>query len=296
MEVAEGIHLIKCPFSTYFVSSCAIVGKSIALIDAGVTESPEVAIYPYLRSIGREPSEISHILLTHAHFDHCGGVAPIKRETRCKVGVHELGKTLLEDAGLIDRQLRNRFPNLFQEKKPDFESTKVDIALRDGDTIDLDGDTLRVLHVPGHSACSSCFVDDEQGVYICGDSVQGRGERRPLLFHSSTEYLKSMRRLIKEPIKLLINGHPFPPFNKAVLEGRESREHVSQSLRSIEELNSLVWNTLKTTRTPMSPKQMHERIGMSQPVTIGCILEALEKENKVERVSARESDSWAAKV
>lgn len=295
MEVADGIHLVKCPWSTYFVSSCIIVGDSIALVDVGSKESPEAAIYPYLRSLGREPSEISHILLTHAHHDHCGGVAPIGRETKCRVGVHELGKPFLEGPSLIDKHLRGRFPTLFSDSMADFEAVEVGIAFRDGDRIDLDGRELKVLHVPGHSPGSSCLVDEDRGVYICGDSIQGRGDRRPLIFHSSTEYLESMRRLLEEPIEIMVNGHPFPPFGEAVLRDAESLEHVRQSLIAIEELRELVLDILETAARPMSIRGIHERAGVSSPVTIGCILEALEKDLKAERVGAEEADLWSFK-
>ena len=292
-EVAKGIRLVKCPWGNYFVSSCIIVGESITLIDAGTGESPGVAIYPYLRSIGREPSEISWVLLTHAHFDHCGGAVSVKRDTGCKVGVHELGKPFLEDAGLIDRQLHERFPSLFPEKEPSFDSAKADMVFKNGDKIDLDGRQLRVLHTPGHSACSSCLIDEEQGVYISGDSIQGRGGRRPLVLHSSNQYLESMRRLMEEPIQVLVTGHPFPPYNEAVLRGEKARRHVYESLKAMEELNTLVWNVLVATGKPMGLGQLHERLGVSQPVTIGCILEALEKDGKVKKIRAEEGELWS---
>jgi glyoxylase-like metal-dependent hydrolase (beta-lactamase superfamily II) len=295
LEVAEGIHLIKCPWSTYFVSSCVIVGETIALIDVGAPDSPEEAIYPYLRSIGREPSELSHIILTHAHFDHCGGVAPIKKETGCKVYVHESGKPYLEDPGLIDKELHRRFPSLYPEKEPDFEPVEADVTFRDGDTLDLGGRQIGVLHVPGHSSCSSCLIDGELGVYISGDSVQGRGERRPLLFHRSKEYAASMRRLLDEPVKMLITGHPFPPFNKAVLEGDDALKHIRESLKGIDELRDRVWRTLERSDEPLSIRQIHERVGISQPVTIGCILEGLGRDEKVERIESPEGFLWSAR-
>jgi glyoxylase-like metal-dependent hydrolase (beta-lactamase superfamily II) len=293
LEVAEGIHLIKCPWAAYFVSSCAIVGDTILLIDVGTSDSPEKAIYPYLRSIGRKPSEISAVLLTHAHFDHCGGAASIRKETGCKVYVHESGKPYLEDAGLINRELHRRFPSLYPEKKPNFESLKADGTFSDGETLSLGGRDIRVLHVPGHSPCSVCLVDVELGVYISGDSIQGRGERRPLLFHSSEEYAASMRRLLEEPVKTLITGHPFPPFNRAVLQGDEALRHIHESLKGIDELRAQVWRTLKRADKPLSVRQIHGKVGISQPVTIGCILEDLEKDGKVERIEAPEEFLWS---
>ncbi len=291
MRVTETIHLIECPWSRpgYFVSSCILIGETIAIIDAGTKEIPEASIYPYIRSLGRKISEVSHLLLTHAHFDHCGGAAPIKRETACKIGVHELGKPFLSNPELLNRQLHERFPTLFPRGKAEFEPVDADILFKDGDVIDVNGHQLRILHVPGHSPCSICIVDEEEGVYICGDSVQGRGGNRPLLFHSSAQYLESMQRLLKEPIKILITGHPFPPFNKALLVGEEAKEHVHQSIKAIEELSKLVWETLRNFRKPMSPKQIYEKIGVSRSVTIGCILEDLEREGKAEKVG---EDLW----
>ena len=293
MEIVKGIHLIKCSWSTHFVSSCAIVGDTIALVDVGVSDSPEAAIYPYLKSIGREPSEISHIILTHAHFDHCGGAYPIKKETDCKVYVHELGKSYLEDASLINRELHNRFPTLYPEGKPEFESVKVDATFRDGDILDVGERQIRVLHTPGHSPCSSCLIDEEYGVYISGDSIQGKGERRPLLFYSSKEYNESMRRLLKEPVKILITGHSFPPFNKVVLKAEDAMRHINESLEGIREVRSLVWRVLERSKAPLSIKQIYERVGVSQPVTIGCILEDLEREKKTERTEIEEGYLWS---
>ncbi|MEM2110554.1 MAG: MBL fold metallo-hydrolase [Candidatus Bathyarchaeia archaeon] len=251
MKIANGIHVVECPFIvTETTTSCAIVDKSIALIDAGLSESPEKAIYPYIRKIGREPSEISLIILTHAHFDHCAGVARIKKDTGCKVCVHESGKQYLEDPRLMLKHLRERFPITYTEWEwiPDFEPTQADFVFKDGDKLYFDGHELRALHVPGHSQDSSCIIEEEQGVYISGDSVQGKGEKRPLLFQSSTEYVKSMQRLLNESMQVLVTGHPFPPFNKTVLTEKESREYVKHSLKGIEELRNSVESILKKPR------------------------------------------------
>ena len=49
----------------------------------------------------------------------------------------------------------------------------------EGSTIPLDGRELKVVHTPGHSAGSCCTVEPDLGLYIAGDSVQGRGRGAP---------------------------------------------------------------------------------------------------------------------
>ncbi|MEM3478417.1 MAG: MBL fold metallo-hydrolase [Candidatus Bathyarchaeia archaeon] len=295
MRIADNIYLVECPWSRpgYFVSSCVIARKNIIIVDAGVEETPKIAIYPYIGNLGRKSSEISHLLLTHAHFDHCGGAAPLKEETKCRLGVHEFGEPFLREPNPLINQLSKRFPTLFSKGEAAFKPASADILFKDNDLIDIDGVRLRILHTPGHSVCSSCIIEEEEGVYICGDSAQGRGENRPLLFHSSVEYIESMHRLLKEPVKTLVIGHPFPPFGKAVLRGEEAKEHVRQSLRAIEDLNRLVLETLKSLAKPVSLRHLYEKIGVSQPVTVGCVLEDLEREGIVERVDV---DLWALSV
>ncbi|RLG94623.1 hypothetical protein DRO37_05050 [Candidatus Bathyarchaeota archaeon] len=295
LEIGRGIHLIKCPWSTYFVSSCILLGESIILVDVGTQDSPKEAIYPYIRGIGRDPSEISHIILTHAHFDHCGGASIIKKDTGCKVLVHKFGRPYLEDAGLIDRELHERFPSIFPARKARFESISVDGTFEDGDILDIEGRRIRILHTPGHSACSSCIIDEEIGIYISGDSIQGRGDRRPLLFHSAETYIRALRRLLNEPIKAIVTGHPFPPFKEAILRGEKARKHIEESLKGIEELQSRVVMALKNSERPLSIGQIRKIVGMSQPVTIGCILEDLERKGIAEKTRAEEAYLWSIK-
>ncbi len=295
MKIADKIHLIDCPFTaTETTTSCAVVDKTIALIDAGLPESPEGIIYPYINKIGRDPSEISLIIITHAHYDHCAGATRIKKDTGCKVCIHENGKQYLENSKLMLEHLRERFPVTYKEWDwvPDFEPTQADFVFKDGDKLDFEGNHLRTLHIPGHSPDSSCIVDEQKGIYISGDSVQGKGNSRPLLFQSSSEYAKSMQRLLNEPVRLLVTGHPFPPFNKTMLREKESREYVKQSLQGIENLRNSVLSILKRSSKTTSPKQIYKRIDSSQSVTIGCILEDLEKEGKAKREEPRESELW----
>jgi glyoxylase-like metal-dependent hydrolase (beta-lactamase superfamily II) len=96
MKITESIHALRHPFRLAlgndryvdrFVYSYLIVGKTICLIDAGVYATAPL-ILDYVRGLGRVPEEISMILLTHAHPDHIGGCAPIRRHAPALVAIH----------------------------------------------------------------------------------------------------------------------------------------------------------------------------------------------------------------
>ena len=280
MEIANGIHLIKNPHSTYFVSSVLLMGESLILVDAGRVESPETSIYPAIKALGRDPQEISLLILTHAHWDHCAGAAQIKRETDCEVAIHSKGEAFLTDPKRVAKELKSRFSEIPTGKLADFEAVKPEIVFSEGSTIALDGRELKVLHTPGHSAGSCCIVEPDLSLYITGDSIQGRGERRPLLFHDSRAYVTSMKRLLREPIEAIVNGHPFPPSGKGVLRGEATKQHIEESIKAVEELTDTIMEVLNESDGPMSLIETQEAARAPQPYSVGCILEALKAEGK----------------
>ena len=294
MEIVKNIHLIENPHRNYFVTSCLIVGDSLALIDAGKEESPEGSIYPYIRKLGRDPSEISLLILTHAHWDHCAGAATIKSDTDCKVGIHGLGKPYLEDPTLIVKQLTERFPSQDNSHMSSFNAIKADIAYNDGDIIDLGEKKLEIIHIPGHSAGSVSIVDNELGIYICGDSMQGGGTSQPLIFYNATQYIASVKRLLKMPIRIMVNGHPFRPYNKGVLRGDECSNHLQACLREISNIRSNILEILKVEGNPMGLTEINDKVGLPRAVTVGCILEAMAEEREVEKIIEKENVLWQA--
>ncbi len=91
MQITKRIHAIKIPFQIAigpgknvdrFVYVYLIYSKNIVLIDSGVATS-ENMIFDYIRNTGRNPEDISLILLTHSHPDHIGAAYEIQRMTGC---------------------------------------------------------------------------------------------------------------------------------------------------------------------------------------------------------------------
>jgi hydroxyacylglutathione hydrolase len=200
MKITDTIHAIRHPFrlnlgegrfADRFVYSYLIVGKTICLVDTGVAATAPL-ILDTLKDLGRSPGEISLILLTHAHPDHIGGCALIKKLAPVPVAVHPTERRWVEDVAL---QYRERpIPNLF-ELVP--EGVPVDRELTDGETISWEeGKTIRVIATPGHSPGSVSFFFEEEGALFSGDSIPAAGHipiySDPVASMASVEKLKRL--------------------------------------------------------------------------------------------------------
>lgn len=92
---------------------------------------------------------IRYVLLTHGHFDHAGAAACLQR-AGAEVYVHALDADKLYTDG-----------NLGADMGFDFEKFHADKLLYDGDRLNLCGYDILVLHTPGHTAGSVCFVIED---------------------------------------------------------------------------------------------------------------------------------------
>lgn len=116
-------------------------GESI-VIDPGM--NPE----PLLTALRTE--KVVAILLTHAHFDHIGGLNDVRRETEAPVFIHSIEQEWLSNPGLNGSQYFN--PEQAVVCEP------ADHVLADGQQLNLAGLQLNVYHTPGHSPGSCSFV------------------------------------------------------------------------------------------------------------------------------------------
>ena len=212
-KIAEDLFLIKQPFHEHFTGVTVVFGKrSIGLIDTGLETTPADYVFPLLSRMGREPDEIDCIVNTHRDGDHIWGNKAIKEKTRAKIAVHAL------DADAVG---------------------SVDLRLKDGETVRLGDRMLRVIHTPGHTPGSICLYDEKNQTLIAGDSMQGCGvtEGNLLIRTSKEEYISSMKKLLSLQIAILVLDHPYKPFSKAVLTGKEPKEMILKSIKAAENIN-----------------------------------------------------------
>jgi glyoxylase-like metal-dependent hydrolase (beta-lactamase superfamily II) len=102
---------------------------------------------------------ITHILLTHSHFDHVGGLAELKEESSAPIYIHPDAVPMLARA----TEAAARF-NLPLTTPP-----AADRMLAEGDVIDVGNLKLEVLLTPGHAPGHVCFYVREENVLFDGD-------------------------------------------------------------------------------------------------------------------------------
>ena len=154
----------------------------VTLLDMGLaSHGPKVMAA--LTAIGSGASDVTRLMLTHAHPDHAGGTAHVSRETGLPVDVHEAdaefvrsGHAPPHDASLRIGALWNRFG----AGRRDFEPVEVGETFVDGQVLPVAGG-LEVVHTPGHSPGHAAYLHRDSGVLITGDAIFNvRGLRWPI--------------------------------------------------------------------------------------------------------------------
>ncbi|GAA4870998.1 MBL fold metallo-hydrolase [Actinomycetospora straminea] len=225
------------------VNSWLVAGRDRAvLVDSGLGIAP---IRPVVAALTDRPVDVVH---THAHVDHVGGDAEFDRVAIHPAGVAELragvdpaerrrylayARRLLAAAPPYRALDRDFFHLLSADADPRPLPPDVDTAwdprpapepdlLHDGDVVDLGGRTLRVLHTPGHTPDSVCFLDEHAGLLFAGDTVNTgpiyaqAPESDLAAFAASTARLAALA----DDVHLVLMCH----FGRGVAEGAYLRE------------------------------------------------------------------------
>jgi glyoxylase-like metal-dependent hydrolase (beta-lactamase superfamily II) len=170
------------------------------------------------------------ILITHAHLDHYGSAAALKKRTGAPVAIHRL------DAGAMasgDTLARGRKPYLTRlvalaQRLYPAGPLQADILLDNGDDLGQFGLPGRIVHTPGHTPGSCCLILDER-IGIVGDLISTN--RQP---HLQRFFADDWDQLRESYIRLreLRLERAYPGHGRRSLSGDELLDLIDRELKS----------------------------------------------------------------
>jgi hydroxyacylglutathione hydrolase len=172
----SGVPLLRTLAVGPLQCNCSILAdestREAVVIDPG--DEPE-RILGALDAINLRPVALLH---THAHFDHIGGTREVKEATGAAIRLHPadllLYESLPNQAAFFGISAAAPAP--------------VDAPLADGDTIHFGRHRLTVIHTPGHTPGSTCFLlSGEPAALFAGDTLFRRSIGRTDLRGGDTE-------------------------------------------------------------------------------------------------------------
>jgi len=200
--------------NVYYVGTCGIAALLVAsprghiLID-GATREAAPLVAANIRRLGFDPAAVRILLNSHAHADHAGGLAALKRLTGGRLVARAEAKTVLESGATdpADPQAGTI---------PDFPGVAVDRIVADGKAVRLGPLALTAVATPGHTAGGTSWRwrSCEQGTcrtLVYADSLTAVGpdsyrfRDHPALVAA---FRSSFRRIAALPCDILVTPHP----------------------------------------------------------------------------------------
>jgi glyoxylase-like metal-dependent hydrolase (beta-lactamase superfamily II) len=173
-ELGPGIYSLGHAKGGHVHAFLLEAGGELTLVDT-LFEGDARLVLAALQELGRSPSDLKQIAITHGHRSHLGGLATLKRESGAKVFAHRweadivAGERRAQAVSIVPHQSIRLIPfqlGLWLDR-PRHAPCPVDELLDEGDSVG----PLQVMHSPGHSPGHLTFWWPERRFLIAGDGV-----------------------------------------------------------------------------------------------------------------------------
>jgi len=179
--------------------NCTIVGdettREAIVIDPG--DDPDLI----LSKLNSHGLTLKEIVCTHTHIDHVGAIFDLQQRAGTPASIHKADLFLFE---ALDTQAQ------WLGMPPPKPGT-IDRFLNDGNAVGCNGVELGVIHTPGHTPGSTCFLlETNRNILFAGDTLFKNSIGRTDLWGGSTpDILASIQKrlLTLDDDTLVIAGH-----------------------------------------------------------------------------------------
>lgn len=271
-EIAPGIHRL----ATDYPHVCGLplwlhvidAGSELVLLDAGIASTPEAATAPELASLGLGLADLTLVVNSHAHPDHMGGNAVLKKHSGARLAAPATEAGWLEDNERLLTELWGSDPaalDLSEAERGELlemldDRVRIDVLLRDGDHLPADR-RLRVITTSGHSPGHIAVLDEPSRTLFSFDDVQGRGQPYlhgatwlAPLYTDVTRYVTGLDRLLELDFGTLVPSHGDP------LDADAGRKRIAESLEWVSDVDALTAKLLRV-RGSLTVRDLADAIG-----------------------------------
>lgn len=221
-KITDNVYGILTKFG--YLNQYVIVNEdTLAVVDMMLGSSDVDNLERELQQHGWSLDNVQHMLITHAHPDHIGGLAEFQKRSNATTYAHRLDAQIIRgEAGakyatpdelgwfnrLIYRQASQGNP---------IELARVDVDLTDNQDLNHILDGLQVVHLPGHSYGHVGYYIPHQSLLIGGDVMMYYlGSLRMPIRAVSPDWnavKQSIQRVADLDIAILCLGHGKPLYN-----------------------------------------------------------------------------------
>lgn len=186
----------------------------LTLLDSGF-EKQEQKILDALAAFGKQPSDITRLVLTHTHPDHAGGLAALKRATHAPAYMHPTDAQVVRGQVPMHRStpspdlMSKIMYNIFIKNTPGIvPQAEIENEINDGDLLPIGGG-LRVIHTPGHSAGHTSFLLERDGGLLFAADVCSNmmGLRPSVVYDDHAQGRRTLHKLAQMNFAAVCFGH-----------------------------------------------------------------------------------------
>ncbi|KYN15843.1 PREDICTED: endoribonuclease LACTB2 isoform X2 [Trachymyrmex cornetzi] len=250
--------------NTYLVGT----GRRRVLVDSGEAKTANDYIKLLDSVLNEENATIEHLVVTHWHHDHIGGVEPVRN--------------LIKRLFPMEKQVTVwKLPrSLNDTSSSDCEKSIEWKPLKNDQVVEVEGAKLQVKYTPGHTSDHACLLLQGENILFSGDCILGESTT---VFEDLHDYMLSLNKILEIQPKIIYPGHG-PVLNDPMSQIQYYIKHRQQREEEILQMLQQQGNDKSMTEMDIVKliyKGTPEKLWLAAAFTVGHHLRKLAKEGKV---------------